>query len=95
MKNCEKILTKKKKLSNFKVFVNDNLTAMNETIAYKCGKLKRSGFISNFYSRNGIVHIEEEKRSTPITVSHMDNLFITRKSFKNNDKNDDQYLQSY
>ena len=47
---------------------------MNETIAYKCRKLKRSGLIPDFYSRNA-VHIEEEERSTLMIVFRMDNLF--------------------
>ena len=68
-KNCEKILANKKKLlklSNAKhnfhagtnIFVNENLTPMNEIIAYNCRKLKRSGLIHACYSRNGIVYIK-------------------------------------
>ena len=55
-KNCGKVLANKKKLlklnnekrnldAGTNIFVNENLTPMNETIAFNCRKLKHSGLI--------------------------------------------------
>ena len=99
-KNCEKVLANKKKflkLNNEKhnfhagtnIFVNENLTPMNETIAYNCRKLKRSGLILACYSGNGIVYINENETSRPIKVFHLDKLIsLFSDHFRNNDEND-------
>ena len=71
------------------IFVNENLTPMNETIAYNCRKLKRGGLIHACYSRNGIVYIKENETSRPIRVFHLDKLIsLFPEHFRNNDEND-------
>ena len=90
-KNCEKVLANKKKLlklnnekHNFhagtNIFVNENLTPMNETIAFNCRKLKHSGLIHACYSRNGNVYIKENETSRPFKVFHLwqTDLFVSR-----------------
>ena len=83
-KNCKKVLLNKKKLNsidcskhNFtqrKIFANENLTPMNESIAYNCRKLKRSGLIHGCFSRDGIVRIKCRKKDRPVKIFHMDKL---------------------
>ena len=99
-KNCEKVLATEKKLlklshekHNFhagtNIFVNENLTPMNETIAYNCRKLKRSCLIHACYSRNGIVCIKENETSRPIKLFHLVKLIsFFPDHFQNNDEND-------
>ena len=71
------------------IFVSENLTPMNETIAYNCRKLKHSGLIHACYSRNGIVYIKENETSKPIKVFHLDKLIsLFPDHFPNNDEND-------
>ena len=71
------------------IFVNENLTPMNETIAYNCRKLKRSGLIYACYSRNGIVYIKENETSNPIKVFNLSKLIsLFPDHFRNNDEND-------
>ena len=64
-KSCKKALLNKKKLSNInngkfnfnaetKLFINENQTPMNESIAFNCRKLKRSSIIHIYYTREGI-----------------------------------------
>ena len=71
-KHCKKALVHKKKLSNInndkfkfnnetKQYINENLTPMNDFIAFNCRKLKRSNIIHTFYTRDGIVHIKQEE----------------------------------
>ena len=71
------LLSRKQKLGkcvkfnpNTKIFVNENLTMMNENIAYNCRKLKRGGLIFSCFTRDDIVHIKNYFR-----VSH--SRFIT------------------
>ena len=71
------------------IFVNENLTLMNETIVYNCRKLKRSGLIHTCYSRNGIVYIKENGTSRLIKVFHVIKLIsLYSHHFQNNDEND-------
>ena len=71
------------------IFVSENLTPMNATIAYNCRKLKHSGLIHACYSRNGIVYIKENETSKPIKVFHLDKLIsLFPDHFPNNDEND-------
>ena len=65
-KYCKKVLLNRKKLDkcfsfnpNTKIFVNGNLTMMNENIAYNCRKLKRGGLIFACFTRDVIVHIKK------------------------------------
>ena len=39
------------------IFINENLTPMNNMIAFHCRKLKRNGQIDKTYSRDGAIHI--------------------------------------
>ena len=96
-KNYEKVLANKKKLNNEKhnfhagtnIFVNKNLTPMNETIAYNCRKLRRSGLIHGCFSKNFIVYIKENETSRPINVFHLGKLIsLFPDHFQNNDEND-------
>ena len=99
-KNCEKVLANKKKLlklnnekQNFyagtNILVNENLTPMNESIAFNCRKLKRSGLIHACYSRNGNVYIKENETSRPFKVFHLGKLIsLFPDHFQNNDEND-------
>ena len=99
-KNCEKILANKKKLlklnnekHNFHVgtniFVNENLTPMNDTIAYNCRKLNRIDLIQACYTRNGIIYIKENETSRLIKVFHLVKLFsLFPDHFRNNDEID-------
>ena len=82
-------LLKKKKLSNInnnkfnlnaetKLYINENLTPMNESSAFKCRKLKRSN-IHACYAREGIVQIKQEERSKPFKIfdiSTLHDLFL-------------------
>ena len=84
-KNCIEILFNKKKLSsidcsthnfmqNTKIFANENLTPMNEPIAYNCRKLKHSGLIHGCFSRDDIVRIKHREKDRPVKIFHMDKL---------------------
>ena len=71
------------------IFVNENLTPMNETIALNCRKLKCSGLIHACYSRNGNVYIKENETRRPIKVFHLGKLIsLFPDHFQNNDEND-------
>ena len=56
-------------LSN-SVFINENLTPVNNRIAYNCKKLKRQNLISKTYTANGTVHLISNniKRGKPVKV---------------------------
>ena len=84
-KNCKKVLFNKKKLSsidcskqnftqNTKIFANENLTPMNESIAYNCRRLKCSGLIHGCFSRDDIVRIKCWEKDRPMKISHVDKL---------------------
>ena len=78
-KHCKKVLLNKKKLSNIndikfnfnvetKLYINENLNSMNESIAFNCRKLKRNNIIHACYTREEIVHIEQEESSKPFKM---------------------------
>ena len=86
-KNCKKVLFNKKKLSsidcskhnftqNTKNFANENLTPLNESIAYNCREMKRSGLIHGCFSRDGIVRIKRREKDKPVKIFHMDKLRV-------------------
>ena len=54
-----------------KILINENLTSVNESIAFQGWKLKCNGVIHAFYTRNGVVHLKKSERSKPIKVYHM------------------------
>ena len=71
------------------IFVIENLTPMNESIAFNCRKLKHSGLIHACYSRNGNVYIKENETSRPFKVFHLGKLIsLFPDHFQNNDEND-------
>ena len=43
--------------SSDNIFINENLTQMNNKIAFHCRKLKRNGQIHKTYSRDDVIHI--------------------------------------
>ena len=60
--------------SSTKIFASENLTPMNESIAYNCCNLKRNGLIHGCFSRDGIIKIKCEERARPVMIFHMDKL---------------------
>ena len=85
-KHCKKVLFNKKKLSNInnnkfnfnaetKLYINENLTPMNESIAFNCRKLKRSNITHTCYTREGIVHIKQEEGSKPFKNFYISKLY--------------------
>ena len=58
------------------VFINENLTPVNNRIAYNCRKLKRQNLTSKTYTVNGTVHLISNniKRGKPVKVLHMQTL---------------------
>ena len=71
------------------IFVNKNLTPMNETIAYKCRKVKHRSLIHACYSRNGNVYTKENETSRSIKVFRLGKLIsLFPDHFQNNDEND-------
>ena len=84
-KHCKKALLNKKKLSNInndksnfnaetKLYINENLTPVNKSIAFNCRKLKRSNIIYTCYTREGIVHNKQEESSKPFKIFHISKL---------------------
>ena len=82
-KNYQKVLFNKKTLDsidcskqnfmqNTKIFANENLTPMNESIAYNCSKLKHSGLIHGCFLRDVIVRIKRWEKDRPVNIFHMD-----------------------
>ena len=43
--------------SSDNIFINENLTRMNNKIAFHCRKLKRNGQIDKNHSRDGVIRI--------------------------------------
>ena len=84
-KHCKKALLNRRKLQNLdkekhsfsqntKVFINENLTVMNENIAFNGRKLKRSGLVHACFTIDGIVRIKKSENSKPLKVFHIKNL---------------------
>ena len=83
---CKKALLNRKKLSNLdntkynfsnstKIFINENLTRMNESLAYEGRNLKRKGVISACYTRNGVVHVKKTEHSKADKIRHINDLY--------------------
>ena len=82
--HAEKILFKKKlgkidsRNHNFssstKKFASENLTPMNESVAYNCVMLKCNGLIHGCLSRDGIIRIKRDERARPVKIYHMEKL---------------------
>ena len=80
-KHCKKALLNRRKLQNLdkekhgfsqntKVFINENLTLMNENIAFNGRKLKWSGLVHACFTIDGIVGIKNSENSKPLKVFH-------------------------
>ena len=48
---------------NKKLFVNENVAIMNENLPYHVRKVKWSGLVNSYFTRDGVVHIK-------MTVNH-------------------------
>ena len=57
--------------NNNPLFISENLTRMNESLAYQGRKLKRNNFVNACYTRDGTVTIKISDRSKAIKVYHM------------------------
>ena len=73
------------------VFINENLTTMNNRIAYNCRKRHHQNLISKTYTVNGVVHLISNniKRGKPVKVLHMQtllNLFPVEFKVSNNEE---------
>ena len=81
--------------SSSKIFATENLTPMNESIAYNCHKLKRNGLIHGFFSRDGI-RIKDEERARPVKNFHVDKLhqLFPDFDFGDVDEDDDIFLDA-
>lgn len=83
-KYCKNALINRKKLrtidtstvglNNCNLFMNENLTPMNNTISYKCRVLKRSGLIHSTFTKDGVVHICKGEGDNPIKLQHENKL---------------------
>lgn len=60
---------------NNKIFINENLTKANETIAYCGRKLKRANLIHSCYVREGVVYIKNTEHSKPTKAHHINILY--------------------
>lgn len=69
---------------NNNVFVNENLTPVNNQIVYNCRKLKRNNLISKTYTVNGTVHLvsDKTKNGKPVKTLHIKSLIYLLPDFK-------------
>ena len=56
------------------MFISENLTRMNKSLAYKRRKLNYNNLVNACYIRDGIVTIKISGRSKPRKVYHMNDL---------------------
>ena len=100
-KHTKKALTSRKNLRKSSslicnVFINENLTVKNNEIAFLSRKLKRSGYLTKIYRRDGTVHISspEIHRGKVLKIYHLNDLFNLfpyydfGENYKENDQND-------
>ena len=74
---------------NNKVFINENLTKANKSIAFCGRKLKRANLIYSSYVREGVVHIKKSEQARPIKVIHINTLYEEFPDFEFFDDDDD------
>ena len=86
-KHCKKALINRKNLMNInserkynftrnnKIFINENLTRANESIAFYGRKLKKSREIHSCFTKDGVVHVKRSERSKPFKVHHINDLY--------------------
>ena len=84
-KHCKKALLNRRKLKNLdkekhgfsqniKVFNNEDLTLMNENIAFNGKKLIQSRLLHACFTIDDIVRIKKSENSKPLKVFHLKNL---------------------
>ena len=84
-KHAKQALHNKKKLSQVKkkytfnsnnnpFFISENVTRINESLAYQGRKLKRNSVVNACYTRDGIVTIKINERSKTIKIHHINDL---------------------
>ena len=86
-KYCKKVLVNRKNLINInsemkynfsrnnKIFINENLTRTNESIAF-CGRnFKRNSKIHSCFTTDGIAFIKKTEKSKTFKVHHMNDLY--------------------
>ena len=56
------------------IFINENRTRMNESLAYEGRNLKRKGVIYACYTRNGVVHVKKTEHSKA-DIRHINDLY--------------------
>ena len=57
-----------------KIFINENLSPANESIAYNCRKLRQAKIIDSCYSSDGIICIKNTVNSKTEKIHHMKEL---------------------
>lgn len=93
-KYAKKALVNRKNLKNFDkssiglsnsrgIFINENLTPLNNKLAFHCRKLKRDGFVDKTYSRDGVVCFSSTnvQNGKTIKVLHLNTLVDLFPSF--------------
>ena len=61
-------------MNNNSFFISENLTRMNESLAFQGRKLNCNNLVSACYTGDGIVTIKINERSKAIKVHHMNDL---------------------
>ena len=79
-------------MQNTKIFANENLTPMNESTAYNCRKLKRSGLIHGCFSRDGIVRTKRWEKGRSVKIFHMGKLHGLFPNFDFGDADDEDNM---
>ena len=100
-KHVKKAPTSRKNLRkssspNSNVFINENLTVKNNEIVFLSRKLKRRGYLTKIYMRDGTVHISspEIHRGKVLKIYHLNDLFNIfpyydfGENYRENDQND-------
>ena len=75
---------------NNKIFINENLTKANKSIAFCGRKLKCADLIYSSYVREGVVHIKKSEQAMPIKVIHINTLYEEFPDFVFFDDDDDR-----
>ena len=97
--NC--VICKQKNLKNInkknlgkidcrKIFASENLTPMNQSIAYSCLKLKCNGLIQDSFSRDGTIRIKHEERARSLKIFRIDKLYQFFADFDFGDADEDE-----
>ena len=76
-----------------KIFDKENLTLMNENIAFNCRKLRRGGLIFACFTGDGIVHIKKSFSCKPFKIHHMKILYEEFPEFSFNNASRDECPQ--